>query len=89
MSDPPIATNAQLANALHVLGVKFIMGGQGVEETFLEEIYQSMKRGESVTIQNFGGFYVRPGHDTWVFKFNPSQKWKALFGWSSSYQGDL
>lgn len=60
-----------------------------VLETFLEEIYQSMKRGESVTIQNFGGFYVRPGRDTWVFKFNPSQKWKALFGWSSTYQGDL
>lgn len=34
MSNPSIAAGAQLANALHVLGVKFIMGGQGVEETF-------------------------------------------------------
>ena len=60
-----------------------------VVETFLDEIYQSMKRGECVTLQNFGGFYVNPRQDTWVFKFNPSQKWKALFGWSSTYRGDL
>ena len=58
-------------------------------ETFLDEIYQSMKHGESVTIRDFGGFYVRPHErNTWVFKFNPSQKWKSLFGWSSSYTGD-
>lgn len=35
-----------------------------VIEIFLEKIYHSMKFGESVTIQNFGGFYVRPGCDT-------------------------
>jgi hypothetical protein len=26
---------------------------------------------------------------TWAFKFNPGQKLRALFGWSSSYKGTL
>ncbi len=55
----------------------------------LEEIYQSMKREEKVTLQNFGTFYIDVRRSGTVFKFNPSQKWKALFGWSSSYRGEL
>lgn len=69
--------------------------GQTVDETdmlvdaVLDEIYEALKRGESVSLQNFGTFYVQPKRDSWVFKFNPSQKLKALFGWSSTYKGDL
>ena len=55
----------------------------------LEEIYQSVKREEKVTLQNFGTFYIDVRRSGTVFKFNPSQKWKALFGWSSSYSGEL
>lgn len=55
----------------------------------LEEIYQSMKREEKVTLQNFGTFYIDVRRSGMVFKFNPSQKWKALFGWTSSYRGEL
>ena len=33
--------------------------------------------------------YVRPERESWVFKFNPSQRLRALFGWSSSYRGPL
>lgn len=58
-------------------------------EAGLEEIYQSMKREEKVTLQNFGTFYIDVRRNGTVFKFNPSQKWKALFGWSSSYRGEL
>ncbi len=58
-------------------------------EVGLEEIYQSMKREEKVTLQSFGTFYIDVRHSGTVFKFNPSQKWKALFGWSSSYSGEL
>ncbi|MBT3315827.1 MAG: HU family DNA-binding protein [Anaerolineae bacterium] len=58
-------------------------------ETGLDEIYQSMKREEKVTFQNFGTFYIDVRHSGTVFKFNPSQKWKALFGWASSYRGKL
>lgn len=58
-------------------------------ETGLEEIYQAMKREEKVTLVNFGTFYIDVRRSGTVFKFNPSQKWKALFGWSSTYKGKL
>jgi len=32
---------------------------------------------------------VRAGRSSWVFKFNPSQRLRALFGWSSTYRGSL
>jgi DNA-binding protein HU-beta len=60
-----------------------------VVDAFLDEIYQALKRGNGVTLKNFGGFYVRPERESWVFKFNPCQKWRALFGWSSTYKGEL
>ncbi len=52
-----------------------------------EELYEALRLGESVTLPNFGGFYVRQERSSWVFKFNPSQKLRALFGWSSTYKG--
>jgi DNA-binding protein HU-beta len=58
-----------------------------VVDTFLEEIYQALKRGESVSLRDFGSFYVRPERDSWVFRFNPSQRLRSLFGWSSTYRG--
>jgi DNA-binding protein HU-beta len=58
-------------------------------ESGLEEIYLAMKREEKVTLANFGTFYIEVRGSGTVFKFNPSQKWKALFGWSSTYKGEL
>ena len=55
----------------------------------LEEIYEALKRGECVSLRHFGTFYVRPERQSWVFKFNPSQRLRKLFGWSSSYKGEL
>jgi DNA-binding protein HU-beta len=55
----------------------------------LDTLYEAFKAGEGVTLPGFGGFYVKPKGDTWVFKFNPSQKLRALFGWSSTYTGKL
>ena len=60
-----------------------------VVDAFLDEIYQALKRGQSFTLKGFGGFYVRPEDESWVFKFNPCQKWRALFGWSSTYRGEI
>lgn len=60
-----------------------------VVDAFLDEIYQALKRSQSVTLKDFGGFYVRPEGESWVFKFNPCQKWRALFGWSSTYKGEI
>ena len=62
--------------------------GEIVEAT-LEEIYEALKRGESVSLRNFGTFYVRSEPRSWVFKFNPSQRLRKLFGWSSTYKGKL
>ncbi len=58
-------------------------------EATLEEIYAAFKRGESVSLRNFGAFYVRPRPAQWVFRFNPSQRLRKLFGWSSTYRGAL
>lgn len=55
----------------------------------LEEIYESLKREESVSLRNFGNFYISIRASGTVFKFNPSQRLRALFGWSSTYKGDL
>ena len=60
-----------------------------VIDAMLAEIYEALKRGESVSLRDFGTFYVRPEPDSWVFKFNPSQRLRALFGWSSTYRGEL
>ncbi len=58
-------------------------------EATLEEIYATLKQGQGVTLKNFGSFYVRPERSSWVFKFNPAQRLRALFGWSSTYKGEL
>ena len=61
---------------------------QVVDATF-EEIYNALKKEERVSIRNFGTFYIDVRRSGTVFKFNPSQRLRALFGWSSTYKGDL
>ncbi len=58
-------------------------------EATLETFYETFKQGKSVTLKGFGGFYVSPRGETWAFKFNPGQKLRALFGWSTNYKGKL
>ena len=62
---------------------------EALVDAMLEEIYEALKHGESVTFRNFGNFYISNRGSGTVFKFNPSQRLKALFGWSSTYKGDL
>ncbi len=59
-----------------------------VLDAALEEIYEALKRGESVNLRGFGTFYIDWRRSGTVFKFNPSQRLRALFGWSSTYKGD-
>lgn len=54
----------------------------------LEEIYAALKREESVSLRNFGTFYIARKRNGCAFKFNPSQRLRALFGWSSTYRGE-
>lgn len=58
-------------------------------DAMLDTLHESFKSGQSVTLSGFGNFYVRPERERWVFKFNPSQKLRALFGWSSTFKGGL
>jgi DNA-binding protein HU-beta len=60
-----------------------------IVDAFLEETYEALKRGDSVSLRGFGSFYVRPERSRSVFKFNPSQRLRAVFGWSSSHRGPL
>lgn len=55
----------------------------------VETLYESFKAGQSLTLPGFGSFYVRPESESWVFKFNPGQRLRALFGWSSTCSGKL
>jgi DNA-binding protein HU-beta len=54
---------------------------------FIETIYDIIKEKSSITVNNFGKFYVSQRKDSTAFKFNPSQKMKAVLGWSSNYKG--
>jgi DNA-binding protein HU-beta len=60
-----------------------------IVEATLEEMVAAFKRGESVSLRNFGTFYVRPERSSTIFRFNPSQRLRKLFGWSSAYKGDV
>jgi DNA-binding protein HU-beta len=55
----------------------------------LDEMYQTFRSSYGLTLPGFGGFYLDERRDGWAFKFNPSQKLRALFGWSSTYRGPL
>ncbi|HKH39933.1 MAG TPA: HU family DNA-binding protein [Rubrobacter sp.] len=55
----------------------------------LEEMYETFRSGHGLTLPGFGGFYLDYRRDSWAFKFNPGQKLRALFGWSSTYRGPL
>ena len=54
-----------------------------------EELTDAVRNGEAVTLPGFGGFYVKRKRDGTAFKFNPSQKLRAILGWSSTYKGEL
>ena len=60
-----------------------------IVDATLEEIFEALKREESVSLRDFGTFYVRSEWSSWVFKFNPSQRLRKLFGWSSTYKGKV
>ncbi len=58
-------------------------------EGVIETLYDNFKAGKSVTLPGFGSYYVRPEDESWVFKFTPAQRLRALLGWSSTYKGEI
>jgi nucleoid DNA-binding protein len=53
----------------------------------LDEMYATFESRHGLTLPGFGGFYLERRGDRFAFKFNPSQRLRALFGWSSTYRG--
>jgi hypothetical protein len=59
-------------------------------DAFSDTLYECFKKQRGVVISNLGTFYLRiTSHGDSIFKFLPSQKLRALFGYSSTYRGDL
>jgi DNA-binding protein HU-beta len=56
-------------------------------EGILEEMYDTFRSGQGLTLPGFGGFYLEHRGDRTAFKFNPGQRLRSLFGWSSTYRG--
>ncbi len=88
MSEKSVDRKALLSRISRRLG-KDSGTAEEVLDAALEEIYEALKQGESVSLRNFGTFYIDWRRSGTVFKFNPSQRLRALFGWSSTYKGDL
>ncbi|MEZ5424624.1 MAG: HU family DNA-binding protein [Pyrinomonadaceae bacterium] len=59
-------------------------------DAFTDTLYDCLRQGRGVTITNLGNFYLRiTGRGDSIFRFNPSQKLRSLFGWSSTYKGEI
>jgi nucleoid DNA-binding protein len=58
-------------------------------DAILETMYEVFKSGKGLSLPGFGGFYLDRRREGTVFKFNPGQKLRALFRWSSTYTGRL
>jgi DNA-binding protein HU-beta len=53
----------------------------------LEERYATFESRHGLTLPGFGGFYLKRRGGQSAFRFNPGQRLRALFGWSSTYRG--
>ena len=58
-------------------------------DAYTDTLTDIFKTGEGVTVDGLGGFYLARKHGSTVFKFNPSQRLRKLFGWSSGYKGEV
>jgi len=90
MSRNPRIDKAELTKRVSKrLGLDNPKQAEPMVDAVLEEIYEALKQGERVSLRNFGTFYIRNTRDGTIFKFDPSQRLRAVFGWSSTYKGDL
>ncbi len=59
-------------------------------DAFTDTLYECFKQGRGVVITNLGTFYLRiTSRGDSIFRFNPAQKLRSLFGWSSTFKGNL
>jgi DNA-binding protein HU-beta len=88
MSDTSIDKNDLIKLVAKRTGYESRVAEAIIDATF-EEIYHALKHGKSVSLRGFGTFYIDCRRTGTVFKFNPSQRLRALFGWKSTYKGEL
>ncbi len=88
MSDTSIDKNDLIKQVSKRTGQEWGVVEEIVDAT-LTEIHEALKHGKSVSLRGFGTFYIDWRRTGTVFKFNPSQRLRALFGWSSTYKGEL
>lgn len=56
-------------------------------DAFTDSLYECFREGRGVVITNLGTFYLRiTSRGDSIFRFNPSQKLRSLFGWASTYK---
>ncbi|MES2733718.1 MAG: HU family DNA-binding protein [Bacteroidota bacterium] len=55
-------------------------------EAYTDTLFEAFKAGQSITIDSLGSFYLDRRRESTAFKFNPSQKLRALLGWASTYK---
>ena len=48
-----------------------------------EKIFKNLEQCQTVTIENFGTFYIKVTEPTRTFKFNPSKRLRGALGWSA------
>ena len=59
-------------------------------DAFADTLFDCFKKQRGVVITNLGTFYLRiTSRGDSIFKFLPSQKLRALFGYSSTYKGNI
>ena len=87
-----MAERLEKADVVHLVSARLNRDTEAVAEiveAFLDETFQALRRGECVSLRGFGSFYVRPERDSWVFKFNPSQRLRKALGRSSTHRGEV
>ncbi len=76
-----------------LLAVKMKTSDKAAEmwiDAFSDTLYECLKDGRGVVITHLGTFYLRiTSRGDSIFRFNPSQKLRRLFGWSSTYKGNI
>lgn len=53
-----------------------------ISESLFVEIVKNLDQCRTVTVKDFGTFYIKPTQPTRTFKFNPSQRLRRSLGWS-------
>jgi len=87
-----MAEYIQKAELVRRIATKMKTEGETAEtwlDGLVDTMYEVFKSGTGISLPGFGGFYVDRRRESTVFKFNPGQRLRALFGWSSTYKGRL